>query len=280
MSGYIKLHRKIKECGFYNKSDEKSIFIHLLLEANYMAKEVKIDGRKVLVEAGSFLTSRDKISKELKIEATKIYRVLKKFESDGIIEQIKTNRYTLIKIINWETYQGSDDNVHAKCTATVSESPQLITQANEKQNAQVINSCKPHLVLNQDYEPIKIAQVSETENAQQNARKVHSQKNKTAHNIRNIKNNNIYITPHSVPPLDQKNQAGRLGKDVELLEIWESYAKDQGISNIKTEFEKFKNHWLSVPGKAGIKQDWFPVWKNWVLRAKEFQQEKKDTELS
>lgn len=27
---------------------------------------------------------------------------------------------------------------------------------------------------------------------------------------------------------------------------------------------KFKDHWLSKPGAAGVKADWLATWRNWI----------------
>jgi hypothetical protein len=39
--------------------------------------------------------------------------------------------------------------------------------------------------------------------------------------------------------------------------------------DLKTEHEKFTNHWHAQPGAKGRKSDWPATWRNWIIRAAE-----------
>jgi uncharacterized protein YdaU (DUF1376 family) len=46
------------------------------------------------------------------------------------------------------------------------------------------------------------------------------------------------------------------------------FAKDQGIQDCKTEFDKFKDYWMAQGGARGVKLDWQATWRNWCRSAK------------
>ena len=55
MDGYIKLHRKMTEWEWYSDSNTKTVFLHLLLEANF--KPTKYRG--VELEAGQLVVTQE-----------------------------------------------------------------------------------------------------------------------------------------------------------------------------------------------------------------------------
>ena len=50
------------------------------------------------------------------------------------------------------------------------------------------------------------------------------------------------------------------------------FAKEQGIQDCKTEFEKFKDYWMAQGGQRATKLDWQATWRNWCRSAKKPQQ--------
>ena len=39
--------------------------------------------------------------------------------------------------------------------------------------------------------------------------------------------------------------------------------------NLRTEHEKFGNHWIGKAGRDAVKLDWDRTWRNWIIRASE-----------
>ena len=68
MSGFIQIHRKITEWEWYDDANTFRLFMHLLLKANYKAKSY----RGMQLEAGTILTGRDLLAKELKMSVQQI----------------------------------------------------------------------------------------------------------------------------------------------------------------------------------------------------------------
>lgn len=120
MEGWIRVHRKLIEEPWFKKSEYVHLWLYLLLKANHKDKEVFIGNEKVIVKRGQLLTSRHKLAEVVRIQENKIYRILKCFENEHQIEQHKTNKYTLISIVNYDTYQKSEQiseqQMNNKCT--------------------------------------------------------------------------------------------------------------------------------------------------------------------
>lgn len=108
MDGWISISRKIQNKSWYKDSERLHIWIHLLLNANHKDKKIWINGEELLIKRGQLLTSRKSISENIFVNESKIYRSLKFFEKEHQIEQQKTNKFTLITIVNYDNYQKSE----------------------------------------------------------------------------------------------------------------------------------------------------------------------------
>ena len=108
MEGWISIHRKLIEASWFKKSEYVHLWLYLLLKANHKDKEVFIGNEKILIKRGQLLTSRNKLSEAVHVQENKIYRILKCFENEHQIEQQKTSRYTIISIVNYDTYQKNE----------------------------------------------------------------------------------------------------------------------------------------------------------------------------
>lgn len=104
-SGWIKIHRKIKQKGYYKKSEYIHLWIHLLLEANHDEKEFMWNGELIKVLPGQLITGLRSLQSETGIKRSTVDRILKMFENETQIEQQITTKFRLITIKNWEEYQ-------------------------------------------------------------------------------------------------------------------------------------------------------------------------------
>lgn len=70
-----------------------------------------------------------------------------------------------------------------------------------------------------------------------------------------------------VVPKKEKNGT-RIPDDFEPDREW---SRQQGLSNseLRIEFEKFKNYWMAKSGKDATKKDWQATWRNWIINAVE-----------
>jgi len=108
-SGYIKLHRKILDNPLVMKSsDHFAIWMYLLLNAAHKKYDTLIGPERVTLNPGQLVTGRKKIAKDLKINESKIQRILKLFEIEQQIEQRTNSVSRVISIVNWCDYQQSE----------------------------------------------------------------------------------------------------------------------------------------------------------------------------
>lgn len=101
MEGWIKIHRKLLDWQWYGVINVRLTFLHLLIVANH--KDNYVYGNKVL--RGQYLTSYDRLAKEVGITPMELRGALAKLESTGEINKQTTNKYTIITICNYDSYQ-------------------------------------------------------------------------------------------------------------------------------------------------------------------------------
>lgn len=129
LNGFVKLHRKMIEWGWYSDCVVKDTFLHILMVANW--KDGEYLGHKL--KAGDAIIGRKKLAQELGFTEQQIRTALKKLESTGEIKLKSTNRFTIVSVENWGFYQGDDEDTN-----------QQITNKQPTDNQQITNK-QPHL---------------------------------------------------------------------------------------------------------------------------------------
>lgn len=104
--GWLKVWRKIEDNSSWSRGIEyRGLMLTVLQKANW--KTGLFQGREIM--PGQFATSGDSLANDLKINRLKCVRMLKKLSQDGLIRvENVNNRFTLITVVNWDTYQGDD----------------------------------------------------------------------------------------------------------------------------------------------------------------------------
>lgn len=102
--GFIKLHRKLIDWGWYKDPNVLSVFIHILLLANWEDKE----WQGQIIKRGSFITSVEHLSSECGLTVRQIRTVLDKLLYTQEIDKRTTNKYTLITVNKYDEYQSVD----------------------------------------------------------------------------------------------------------------------------------------------------------------------------
>lgn len=105
ISGWIKLHRSILDHWVFEDPEKFKLWTYILTKASYKDCKISVRGSLVSLEPGEVVFGRKKWSEELKIAESKLYRSIKLFEAEGMVITKKTNRYSVIKIVNWSKYQ-------------------------------------------------------------------------------------------------------------------------------------------------------------------------------
>lgn len=113
LNGFIMLHRKILDWGWYKEPVTRSVFIHLLLRASF--KDVCWQGTEL--KAGQVITGRKALSHELGYTENQIRTALKHLEKTGEITIKITSKFSIITIVNWEKYQFQTTELTGKITS-------------------------------------------------------------------------------------------------------------------------------------------------------------------
>ena len=100
-NGYILLHRKITKWQWYHDASVFSLFVDLLLDANYEDSKVGF----LTVKRGQCLTSLKRINERTGLTYQQIRTALSKLEKSGEINKQTTNRCSIITINNYDDYQ-------------------------------------------------------------------------------------------------------------------------------------------------------------------------------
>lgn len=140
MYGWIKLHRKLQNKGYYKNSKFVHLWIHLLLKANHEAKEFMWNNTIIVIKEGQFITGRKQLSQETGISETSIERILKTLENEQQIGQQTTTKYRLITILNWKEYQidGQQNGQQADSKRTTSGHKQELKELEERKEELLI----------------------------------------------------------------------------------------------------------------------------------------------
>lgn len=133
--GWVKLHRCILENPIVCKdSDYFTVWVYLLLEATHVDYEKVFKGNKIVLKPGQLLTGRKVISDKFRISESKVKRILIELESDQQIERERSNRNSLITILNWDKYQCTDQQNDQQMTNRWTANDQLVTTLQEHKN--------------------------------------------------------------------------------------------------------------------------------------------------
>lgn len=100
-NGFIKLHRKFLTWEWYQDTNTKILFLHLLLKANY--KDNQWQG--ITIKRGDVVIGLMSLSEELNLSVQQIRTSLKKLKSSQEITSKSTNRFTVVTIANYDKYQ-------------------------------------------------------------------------------------------------------------------------------------------------------------------------------
>lgn len=102
-SGWVKLHRKILSWGWYSDRDVRDVFIHLILTASH-EKSVFL-GKEINV--GERVFGRISLAKEIGISEQTLRTCLTKLKSTSDITIKSYNKYSVVSIKNYLSYQKS-----------------------------------------------------------------------------------------------------------------------------------------------------------------------------
>lgn len=101
MEGWIKLHYKLLDWEWHDDPAMISLWVHLLLLANFEDKR----WHDIIVKRGQFVTSLVNLQLRTGLSIRQIRTCLSRLQDCNQIECETTNKYTIVTICNFEDYQ-------------------------------------------------------------------------------------------------------------------------------------------------------------------------------
>lgn len=154
---WISLHRKFKNWKWYKDINTKTLFLHLLLVANYKDNYWK----NILVKRGQLITSIEHLATETGLTIQQTRTAIKKLKSTNEITVTATNKYTVISIEKYGIYQKNNRDTTNKATEKITNEQQTsnkqITTNNKDNNIYLIlfNKYKEQI----EKEPHRVVQI-------------------------------------------------------------------------------------------------------------------------
>lgn len=100
-NGYIKLYRCLKKWGWYTDVPVKTLWVHLLLSANY--EDGMFLGKTI--QRGQLVCSYAKLSEESGLTVKQVRGALDKLRKTGEITVQSNRHYTVVTIVKFDEYQ-------------------------------------------------------------------------------------------------------------------------------------------------------------------------------
>lgn len=147
--GWIKLHRQLLDNWIMSEPEALSVWIRFLLEANHEPKKKILNGSLVEVKRGQLIFGLEAFSARSGVSIAKLRRYLKLLEQDGMIDRLKTAKYSIITIASFESYQSGDRQIASKRQANDNQ----IATPKECKNVENVKEVISHLnlVINAKY---------------------------------------------------------------------------------------------------------------------------------
>ena len=107
--GWIKLHRKILQWEWWDEPNTFRVFLWLLLKANHKDQ----NWRGLEIKRGQIVTSYDSVAKGTSLTNRKIRTIFDRLDGTELTRKT-TNKYQIITITNYESYQQDDRQTTGK----------------------------------------------------------------------------------------------------------------------------------------------------------------------
>lgn len=129
-TGWICLYRSFLKWEWYSDIQMVHLFLYILLKTNH--KDKKWEG--ILIKRGQFVTGLKQMSKETTISIQSLRTRLKKLESTGEITIKKTNKYSIITVVEYESYQSPNTQTNNQLTFNQHSTNNQLTTTNNVNN--------------------------------------------------------------------------------------------------------------------------------------------------
>ncbi|MCD5164732.1 DnaD domain protein [Enterococcus faecalis] len=146
-AGYVKLYRKVMDSFVWTNPYMYKLWNLCLMKASHENRKFLFNGKEIWLNSGEFVTGRDAITFEMnrgvkrehQVNSGSVWRWLKRFEKEGMLNIKSTTKYSVVSINNWDDYQASEHQVNIKRTTS---EQQVHTNKNDKNEKNINNNNK------------------------------------------------------------------------------------------------------------------------------------------
>lgn len=103
--GYVKLWRKSIDSGFLGNAEAWQLLCWCLIKASHRQHKILVGKQIVELQPGQLIFGRKTAAHELNSTERKIRTSLKLLENAEFLTSKTTNKFTVISIVNWHSYQ-------------------------------------------------------------------------------------------------------------------------------------------------------------------------------
>ena len=108
-NGWICLHRSLLDHWVFTDAQVLKAWMHLLLTANHEDKRMFFDGKLITIKRGQHLTSIRKLAESWGCTRRKADSLLNCFIEDQMVTVKRSNKGTLLTLVNYSVYQNMRD---------------------------------------------------------------------------------------------------------------------------------------------------------------------------
>lgn len=108
MSGWIKLQRDIMDHWVAQDNEYLAVWIRMLAEANFEPQTKMFNGQVITVGRGQFIFGLDSYAEKTKVSVMRLRRLVDLLENHQMINRVKSSKYSLISIVNYDKYQADN----------------------------------------------------------------------------------------------------------------------------------------------------------------------------
>lgn len=105
--GYVKFHRKSLEGGLIKNHRLWVFWTWTLLKASHKTRVQQVGFEEIEIDPGQFVTGRKAAAAELGMTERQVRTCIKSLSESGKIAVKTTNRFSIITVLKWNTYQGN-----------------------------------------------------------------------------------------------------------------------------------------------------------------------------
>ena len=122
--GYIKLYRKILDSGIIGNHKLTTFWVWCLLKASHKPRKQIVGFQEVHLDRGQFVFGRRKAASALNLTEREVRTCLNTLKSTNRLTVKTTNKFSVITIVNWDTYQQCEqENDHQDDQQATSKRP-------------------------------------------------------------------------------------------------------------------------------------------------------------